>query len=183
MKKKIEFYTTTEGEVMIQEDGKPIVELTPSNTEFINDMFDRIRQDYPEAYSELHECYKSSEKNFTYYRFLVVRRFIRCNFSAMDTTKYDIDESDNFNFEKVQCPMRGECRQDGIVCNPKFATTLTYMERTVLEVYCRPTEVDELAAELFISQNTANVHLKNIRRKTGCHDKASLMKFFETKNI
>lgn len=178
---KIEFYTSPEGEVMIREEDRPVRELTVSDIDFVSTMFERIRRDYTEAFEAMWETYKASEKNKPFFRYLIVRRFIRCNWSNYDTMSADISDDGEFNFEQVSCPMRGECQLDGIVCMPKYNMNLTPTELTVLELYCRPMEIQYVAKELFISENTAKVHLNNIRKKLNVHDKAGLMKFWENK--
>lgn len=174
----IEFHTSPEGEILIKKFGEAIRELTEHDTEFISDLFERIRRDYPEAFNCLAEIYKKSEKNLLYFRFKCVSRFIRCNFSNYDTLNDDIDCDGKFNFEQVPCPMRGECPGYKIICSPKYNTKLSNREMQILEMYVRPMDMSEIANELYLSQHTVDQHVRNIREKTGCHSKAELINLY-----
>lgn len=177
----IEFYTSPEGGILIKKQGEVIREMSESDTDLINNLFERIRNDYPEAFKSLNTCYQKSERNFTYFRFLCVRRFIKCNFSNYDTLSDDIDSTGQFHFEQVQCPMRGECLGYNVICNAKYNTKLSTREMQILELYCKPMEMSEIANELFISPATVDVHVRKIREKLDIHDKAGLVKFYENK--
>ena len=173
----IEFHTTPEGDVLIKQANCAYKELVESDTEFINHMADRIKNEYSEAHDELQAVYSKSSKNISYFKFLSVRRFIKCNFANHDTQKTDIDAEGNFFFEQVQCPLRGECRSYGIICNAKRNTKLSSTEMRILRMYCEPMEIREIADQLYISIRTAETHIKNIRRKLDLHSKAELMKY------
>jgi DNA-binding NarL/FixJ family response regulator len=174
----IEFHTSPEGEILIKQDGEPMRELTEQDTELISELFDRIRRDYPEAFKCLSETYRKSDKNILYFRFLCVRRFIRCNFGNYDTLTEDIDNAGQFNFEQVQCPLRGECSGYKIICSPKFNTKLSSREWQILEMYVKPMEMHQIADELYLSQHTIDQHIRNIREKTGCKSKAELINMY-----
>jgi DNA-binding CsgD family transcriptional regulator len=174
----IEFHTSPEGEILIKQDGEPMRELTEHDTELILDLFDRIRRDYPEAFKCLSETYRKSEKNILYFRFLCVRRFIRCNFGNYDTLTDDIDTTGQFHFEQVQCPLRGECTGYKIICSPKYNTKLSSRELQVLEMYVKPMEMADIADTLCISPFTVDQHVRSIRAKTGCKSKAELINMY-----
>lgn len=178
----IEFFTSPEGDVLYRIDNKQICELTDAEHELVNGIYDRIRTDYPEAFSMLNDEYSKSSKNISYYRYLVVRRFIRCNMSNFDTLSIDITSEGIFHFEQVNCPMKGECKLYKIVCSPKYNSNLTKMEDRILDMYCLPMEMEQIASELYLSIHTVDTHLKNIRKKTGCHSKAELMKYNEIRH-
>ena len=82
--------------------------VTESDTELLQMMLGLIRDHYPAAYKALEKEYQKSASNSNYYQFLIVRRFCKCNFGKLDTTKMDVEHSGRFNFEKVECPLRGE---------------------------------------------------------------------------
>lgn len=170
----IEFFTSPEGEILIRKAGEPLTEMHEGD-DLITDCFEKIRKDYPEAFMALSVAYRSSEKNFTYFRYLCVRRFIRCNFAAYDTMKEDIDNNGQFNFEQVMCPMRGECHGYNIICNPKFNTSLSPREEQILKLYgLQNMEMLQISEELFLSPFTVETTIKNIRRKLNIHDKSGL---------
>lgn len=179
--KNIEFITSPEGEIFYKSPANSLVELTESEFDIIDYIYEKINNDYHEAFLAISEHYKRSHKNVRFYKYLIVRRFVKCNFSNFDTHKVDIDSYGDFNFEQVPCPMRGECDLHNICCNPKFTVKLSDREVQILKLYCEPMEMTEVANELFLSLFTVDTHIKNIRRKLNIHDKAGLMKFVESK--
>jgi DNA-binding CsgD family transcriptional regulator len=69
-----------------------------------------------------------------------------------------------------------------VICNAKFNTNLSKRELQVLEMYAgRLMEMDAIAEELFLSPYTVDTQIRNIRLKLDIHDKAGLVKFYETK--
>ena len=164
----MEFYIDPFGKVMIvDKDG--VHSYEQEDDDFTSLMFARIEEDYPEAFKALCEVYKSSIPNIRYYRWLVVNRFIRCNLSAYDR-KVDIDSQGVFRLEEVQCPMRGECQLDGIVCGAKFNTRLTARQEEVMRRYCEGLNYQEIAEMLFISPETVKTIKRDAFRKVGVHD-------------
>lgn len=105
-------------------DGRNFV-LDESKTDLIKYLLDSIRSRYPNAYKALENVYKKSALNVSFYQFLMVRRFCKCNFCKLDSTQLDVHEDGRFNIEKVECPMRGECAFEGVICMPKFNSSLT----------------------------------------------------------
>ena len=124
----IEFYNTPEGDVMMKELGRPAVVLDENNRPTIECMLSVIRDRYPKAHTRLMQIYSSSTMNRWYYEFRVVHRFIRCNFGEYDAHTPDIDADGFFHFEEVKCPLRGECRMEGVICKPKLDSKLTDRE-------------------------------------------------------
>ena len=120
----IEFYNTPTGEVMVSEQNKPIRQLSEKDTEFIAELLDIINTRYPLAFKRLSENYIASKGNPPYFNFRIVKRFLRCNMGEFDTQQQDIDSNGHFNFEEVRCPLRGECKDECIICRPKLDTHL-----------------------------------------------------------
>lgn len=179
--KSIEFYTTPGNEVMLQ-DEKGTHTLSSCDGEFVEKMDGLISEFYPEADKGLCENYKPSQGNPSYFRFLKVRRFIKCNFGNYDNV-LDVDHMGRMNFEFVSCPMRGECKYDGIICNPKFNTCLSCRELDVMKMSVEGQSDDEIANKLFISLNTVNNHRKNSFKKLGLHSMADFIRYAIDKNI
>ena len=100
---------------------------------------------------------------------MAVRRFIKCNFGLYDNT-IDITEDWKFNFEFVSCPLRGECKYDGVLCQPKFNTTLTDRQLEVMSMCYEGKKDEEIAEKLFISINTVANHRKAVFIKLGIHN-------------
>lgn len=122
--KKLEFFTTPEGRVMFVAEDSPARELKPESKDFIDEFYEIISEWYAEATAALEEFYKKSSKNLPYFRYLVVHRFIRCNFGQYDNV-FDIDQVGRWKLEFVPCPLRGECKLEHICCGPKVNTSLS----------------------------------------------------------
>lgn len=151
-----------------------------TKTELIRSLLGKIRECYTDAYNALASYYESSAGNPVYYQYLIVRRFLNCNFSLLDPTKVDIDdigEDGRFNFEKVPCPVRCECKMCGVVCTPKFNTSLSKSEERVARMWSDGKSKDEIAGSLFISPETVNNHIRSVYAKIGVHEKAEFVKY------
>ncbi|MBS4056554.1 MAG: helix-turn-helix transcriptional regulator [Bacteroidales bacterium] len=176
-----ETYSTPEGEVMIAPAGQAHFKLEPRHREFITGMIARIRESYPEAYKAMSEAYKASSDSLFYYEFLIVRRFLKCNFGNFDNV-LDFD-SCTFKFEFVSCPMRGECKYDQVICNPKFNSSLSERELQVMKLFHAGLNESQIADKLYISINTVLNHKKASFRKTGSHTLADFMTFSNKYNL
>lgn len=163
--KAIEFYIFNK-ELWYMSNGENKV-VTEHDTELIGKMLEKIMQLYPEAYKALSNEYKKSSFNVPYYQYLMVRRFCKCNFGTLDNTKADIDLSGNFNFECISCPLRGECANEGIICNPKMNTKLSASELRVMKLLYEGKSPSEAASQLYLSPETIKTHYKNVYRKLG----------------
>lgn len=177
----IEFYITPQGEIMIQEDGKAVRPLCQGD-QFIDKFLDSLREFYPKAFDALAENYKSSSVNKPYYRFLMVRRFIKCNFGDYDNV-LDIDHLGRMNFEFVSCPLRGECKYDHIICSPEFNTKLSEREMEVMRMLYEGQPDESVSEQLFISLNTVNNHRKNSFKKLGLHSMADFIRYAKDHNL
>lgn len=161
----IEFYNTPEGVVMYKPLGGPVQELTIESRDIITEMIDLIRTRYPEAFKALSELYSRNELNRFLYEFDIVSRFCRCNFGEYDAHTPDIDADGFFHFEEVGCPLRGECRLEGVICKPKLESSLTARELEIIELISRGKQAQEIADELCISAKTVCRHRENIKAK------------------
>lgn len=167
----LEFYMFEEELWCKTSDGDNFV-VDENRTDILKYVLDKIRSCYPEAYKTLEKIYSKSKLNQSYFQFLMVRRFCKCNFCKLDTTSYDIqniNKDGRFNFEKVECPMRGECPYEGIICMPKFDSRLTKAEMRVMECLYNGKSEQETAEELFNSPNTIHQHIKSVYIKLGIH--------------
>lgn len=165
---------TTDGKNFVVDDGK---------TELIKFILDAIRSRYPEAYHALECIYKKSAANVAFYQFLMARRFCKCNFCRLDTTQLDVDADGRFNIEKVDCPMRGECAFEGVVCLPKFNSTLTKAELRVMEQMYNGKTEQEAAHELFLSPHTVHQHIKSVYVKLGIHKMSEFIAYANRNNV
>ena len=177
----MEFYLLGNEIWYIGDDGSN-KRVDEDNAELIAYILNKVSEFYPEAYNALSECYKKSSANVTYYQYLMVRRFIKCNFGALETTKHDVDNG-SFNFEKTMCPMRGECKYEGIICFPKFNSKLSQAELRVMRLVYEGKWVDDIAEELFLSPNTIKNHIKSVYVKLGIHEKSEFIQYATKNNL
>lgn len=178
----IEFYIVND-ELWINSDDGRSWQVTENDTEFVQTLLSIIREQYPEASKALMKEYQKSAVNPCYFQFLVVRRFCRCNFGELDTTKLDIEKAGRFNFEKVKCPLRGECKFEGVVCMPKFNSNLSEAELRVMRLVYDGKDKDEIAEHLFLSPHTVKNHIKSAYCKLGIHEKSEFIKYANVHNL
>ena len=96
----LEFYTIDNELWCRHSDGRNEI-VDENSTEIIQFMLDKIKSCYPEAYDWLTWYYEKSRFSYSWFKYLVVRRFIKCNFSQLDTTSLDVESVDKdgrFNF-------------------------------------------------------------------------------------
>ena len=178
----IEFYTTPIGEVMIKQRGQAVRKYVQSDTELTHQMLEIISEFYTEAFDALCELYTKSETNKAYYEYLIVHRFIRCNFAEYDNTN-DIDHIGVFRFEFVSCPLRGECKYYEIICSPKFNSKLTEREHEVMKLYYESLSTEQIADRLYISIKTVEKHKSNALKKLNLHSLAEFNSYASNHKI
>ena len=181
MGEKLEFYLY-ESELWCKDELGNNVLVDPSKEEVIDRLLTIIRECYPQAYKALQTEYEKSAPNKRYYRYLIAKRFAKCNFGTLDSACYDIDGK-KVNFERVECPLRSECKLDGVVCSPIFNTSLSTQEKKVGRLWYDGLSKDEIAGMLYLSPETVNNHIRNIYYKLGVHEKADFVKYINDKNI
>lgn len=139
-------------------------------------LIDMIRDMYPKAYKALCSCYAKSAQNRSYFRFLIARRFCKCNFGNLDNTRKDVG-GDVFHFERVPCPLLGECPYEGVICMPELETRLSDSEKRVMRLVCDGRSNTEIAEELYISPNTVKRHISTSYSKTNTRCRAEFVKY------
>lgn len=165
-----------EGEVMVRYADGRTSRVTECDVDVVREMDEMISTFYPEAYAALTDLYKSSSANIHYYRFRIVSRFVRCNLANLDHVP-DITSDGRMNLESVPCPMRGECRWDGIICRPSFAHRMSPAEIRVMEPLYRGCSDTEIADSLCLSVLTVRTHIRNALLRLGLHSRAEFMKY------
>lgn len=178
----LEFYTFNSELWYRTADGTTDI-VDESKTDVIQSLLSRIRDMYPTAYQALKEEYRNSAANIPYYQYLMVRRFCKCNFGKLDTTTIDIGSNGNFNFEKVDCPLRGECKFEGVICCPKFNSKLSKAEERVMSLYYQGFNKEEIACKLYLSVETVKNHIKSSYLKLGVHEKSEFVKYANQHNL
>jgi DNA-binding CsgD family transcriptional regulator len=180
--KPTEFFTTPEGDITIKTEGEPERNLSEHDMEFNDNFINELAEFYPEALNALREIYSKSQMNRSYYNYLQVRRFCKCNFGIYDN-RLDIDRNNAFKFEFVSCPLRGECKYDHIICQPKFNTALSDRQLEVMHLFFDGLDELQIADRLFLSVQTIRNHRKNSLRKLGLHSMADFLIYARSKNM
>lgn len=91
---KIEFYNTPEGNVYYKLDGGEARRLTRFCKDIIDPMLLIIESNFSAAYSELQALYprhNNSESAKLTQRYMIVERFVRCNFGEYDLLTNDYE--------------------------------------------------------------------------------------------
>ena len=171
---KREFYICDDKLFCMSETGTH--EVTEKDTGLIDEMLGRIENFYPEAMNALNEVYEKSSRNIPYYKYLRVRRFLKCNFGNLDTSDHD-DNDGFFCFEKIHCPLRGECKYEGVICIPEFNSKLSEAEKRVMKLYYDNDSIDRIADSLYLSGHTVRNHIKASYAKLGIHSRAEFIKY------
>ena len=181
----LEFYTFEDELWCKTDDGENFV-VDETRKELVSYIINNVRERYPEAYKALTKHYQKSAMNVSWYQFLMARRFCKCNFGCLDATTKDVDDIRRdgvFHFEKVHCPLRGECLLEGIVCNPKFDGTLSRQEQRVMKLLYEGRTKDEISSELYISPGTVKLHIKSAYLKLGVHSEAEFVRYAKEHNL
>ena len=175
----IEFFTSEDGaDIMVSENGLVRI-FSDQEKELIDQIYIKLQNDYPEALTALISIYGKAWN----FKFLSIRRFLKCNFSRHDSIQ-DISSDFEFKFEIVKCPLRGECTFEKTICTPKFNTTLSKREISILQLIAENLSEQQIAERLFISINTMKTHRQHIYKKIGLINKADAVKYISNmKNI
>lgn len=180
MIRNIEFYNTPDGNIAVKPNDGAMYYLNEKHTGIISDMLTMISELYPQAFKELSELYSKSIRNRSYFEYKIVHRFIRCNFGEYDALNQDIDHKGQLHFEQVKCPLRGECRLEGIVCSPKVNSKLSEREKEVLRLLSEGDDNFEIADKLAISPNTVKNHIMRMKIRLGINSKLQLVAYYQS---
>lgn len=172
----VEFYRTPFGKIEVREPNKSVYTFEQQHKELTEAILDHVETFYSTAYEGLQQCYKNLAPNRPYQRFVMANRFIRCNLSEYDQTP-DIDHNGSFRLEFVSCPMRGECKWDGIICRPKFTSTLTARETEIMKCFYNNESKEDIADKLFISIETVKQHKRNALKRLGLHSLSEFISY------
>ena len=177
----IEFFTHG-NDVMVRTVDGSVRTLSATDYELIDALCEYLSTFYSKAYSALCEEYKQSALNQPYFRYRIVRRFVRCNFGGLDDVN-DISGSMRCNFEYVPCPLRGECRLDRIVCNPEFNHQLSPSELQVLRLVYDGLTEEVIGERLRLSPHTIHTHVRNAYARLDIHSKAQFIRYAAENNL
>jgi len=162
---KVEFFTGDDGKVWFRT-AEECLAFAPSDYDAINYMLDYIKRVLPAAYARLAEIFADSFCNRQYFHYRIVARFIRCNMGDDNHQRMDVDEG-RFNLERVSCPLRGICKDEGVVCSPKPCSSMTGEEQKAAVLYSRGFTIEEIARLLNKSFSTVNNQLCNVTKRLG----------------
>lgn len=178
--KELEFFSSHDGkDLMVETIGVDCHPLTEADHDLIQSFYNKISETYPEAFQALFSVYGEKAN----YKFLMVRRFGKCNFGLYDN-KTDVKHTGEFNLEFVHCPLRGyDCKWEHTICLPKFNTSLSIREMEILKLICENLEDSQIADRLFISVFTVNNHRRSIERKLGVNNKLGILKYAKDNSI
>lgn len=177
----IEFYTF-EDELWYRTPDGHTERLTERHNDVVALVLDKIEQFYPKAYVALSKEYERCVANLSLYRFRMVQRFCKCNFGNIDNIA-DIDGYGRMRLECVPCPLRGECRMEGVICRPEFDSQLSDSEHRVLRLWYQGMSKEEIAEQLYLSIHTVNNHIRNAFARLGIHEKAEFFRYAEANNL
>lgn len=174
-------FLTFEDEVWYRvcDEQRKLVEGDP----IIKDLTDHIEKVYPGAFAALNGIYKRSSPNIPYYRFLIVRRFCKCNFGCPDPHTPDIDTDGGFHTEDIHCPLRGECQHENIICRPQINSKISDAEMRVITLLYQGVPRREIAEELHLSELTIDNHIRNARMRIGARSEACLIAYASKHNL
>lgn len=165
-----------DGNVEVRHEDEPVYVLSPSRRVFILGYIDLLKSKKPIAYDRLYNRFIASRNNRPFHEFLIVRRHIRCNFSAFDN-KMDIDENGVMHTEFSLCPHCSECEDYGIVCNSS-ETVLLKSEINVLRLIIDGHTTKEISELLFLSEHTVHNHRNNMMKRLNLTNTAALVKYW-----
>lgn len=180
--KSIEFYTTPQGEVEIKStDG--VRTYTRECKDVTTYMYAKIEEEYPAAHRALCAEYKRSADNPPFFKYLVVHRFMRCNFGRYDHID-DIDAHSTFHFERVDCPLRDrECKLCGVICMPQFNTKMSEMQIDIMARYTRGVDCHLIADQLNTSYDNVRKHIAKCYAKVGATTRSEFSEWAAKHNI
>lgn len=177
----IEFYTF-ENELWYRGADGVARKFTEESNDIAAEMVRVIEEFYPAAYAALEKEYAKCKCNIRYYRYRMVLRFCRCNFGIIDNI-CDIDGQSRLHMEHVPCPLRGECRLEGVVCHPEFNHRISPAEMRVLKLWYDGLDKKQIAEELCLSCHTVCNHIHNAFMRLDLHSKADFVKYADANNL
>lgn len=169
----IEFFAY-ESEVWYRLPDGTIDKLRESDSAILDDLIEHIATFYPKAHEALCTEYKGCALNRSYFRYRIASRFIRCNFAQLDNIP-DFSANGSCSFEYVQCPLRGECRYERVICRPEYDHKLSAAEMPVLRLWLDGQSIDDIAERLHLSPHTIHNHIRHAYQRLGIHSKAEFI--------
>lgn len=175
--REIEFFQANARVFWSTKDGR-VEELTEGDTKLVDYLYDRIAAEFPDAYCALVDEFSKCRMNVRYFRFRIADRFVRCNFGRCDDVA-DVDGRGDWHLEFVECPLRGSCRHENVVCHPRRESGLTDGEMRVGSLLFAGLDRRKIADRLYLSPFTVDNHIRHIYIKLDVHSVGEFMKVAE----
>lgn len=172
----IEFFQ--EGENVLYRVGNDMPKVLEKGDRWIvKDVLRLLKERYPKALDRLEKEYEGLRDEAWNYEFRMVRRFVKCNFGRIDPV-LDLEATRKVHFEYVSCPLRGECRSEGVICCPEAENPLSEREREVMRlVAIEGLDAEKVAERLYISPFTVKKHMSNAYEKAGVSSEADFVRW------
>ena len=95
---------------------------------------------------------------------------------------YDV-ENGLLHLEKVNCPLRGICPQEGIICCPKVKSPFFPKELEVAKLFSKGYVAREIAEILGKSKNTVAAQIRKMTKRLNLKSSRDLIKVVNSMNI
>lgn len=177
---KIEFYIVNDELLLKTQTSSK--QLTMRDIDLVERLYVEFERAFPDAIQALKKVYAKSFRFKPYYLFKIVNRFCRCNFGNIDNV-FDVDDGGRFNLEYVQCPLRGECKLENIVCQPRFSFQLSPSELRVMRLLVDGASRQAIADSLCLSIHTVNNHIQNSYLRAGVHSFSEFVQYASRYNL
>lgn len=172
----IEFFQQGENVLYKTDDDDPKV-MVKGDRWIVKLVMSLLKERYPKALACLEKEYEGLRGDAWNYEFRMVRRFVKCNFGRIDPIM-DLDGVGGIHFEYVSCPLRGECRAEGVICSPEVENPLSEREREVMRlVAIEGLDAEKVAERLYISPFTVKKHMSNAYEKAGVSSEADFVRW------
>ncbi|MBO4689395.1 MAG: helix-turn-helix transcriptional regulator [Paludibacteraceae bacterium] len=176
--KRIEFYTFND-EVWYRTDTEhaKLTEKSP----IVERMLEEVSVLYPKAYTALDKEYQRlTDIQERHYRMAL--RFVKCNFGEIDNV-LDIQSNGKWVFECVKCPLRGECRWEGVICQPEFDSELSKREKEILKHVYDGLSIQDIAEAMYLSPHTVKNHIRNAYARLDIHSTQEFMAYAQNNGM
>lgn len=175
MNSEVEFFIDPEGRPGMRT-GDRIQLVEPDDIDIILPFNRLIEDNFTKAYMRVQTIYASCEDR----QFRMFRRMIRCNCPIFDMVP-DHMKDGSFNWEKFYCPLRGECQDENVICNPQPNTNFTKKELEIIRMIASGMTENQIADELCLSVLTIKSHRQNIQRKSSINTKVGVIEMARKK--
>lgn len=79
--------------------------------------------------------------------------------------------------------MRGECKYEGVICDPQFDSRISDAEMRVMRLVYEGLSNEDIADKLYLSPHTVKNHIKSVYLKLGIHEKSEFIQYVHKNNL